>query len=321
MTEVDAPPTVSVIIPTRNRKALLETSLTTVEEQKDVSLEVIVVDDASTDDTPATLSQLAEGGRLRWLRNPRPMGAAVSRNLGAEMARGEFIAFNDDDTVWKPNKLARQVEAMRANPDASLCHAYQEIVGHDNVARKIGDESFVGPETYREMLTRFPITTAVMLTPRADFEAVGGFDPTLPRLQDWELGLRLARRGSLVMVPEVLIQNILLPGGISSNHEALETAADLVYEKVAREHGPTSTEAGLLSMGLAHALLVHGRSERGKAYLRRARKRIPGDPRLKAMSRAAALGAWSYRGLMWLRGRMHDTPLDAVVKAFWRRNS
>src|SRR5688572_15134473 len=95
---------ISVIVPTRNRSALLATTLRSVLWQRDVELEVIVVDDASTDDTTAVVSRLADP-RVVMVRHSVSAGPSAARNRGASEARGEWLGFVDDDDVWAPDKL------------------------------------------------------------------------------------------------------------------------------------------------------------------------------------------------------------------------
>ena len=103
---------VSVIIPTRNRRALLATTLRSVLRQRDVDLEVIVVDDASIDDTGALLAALADP-RVRVIRHDSCQGVSAARNHGIAEAKAEWIAFLDDDDLWAPDKLALQLGAAR----------------------------------------------------------------------------------------------------------------------------------------------------------------------------------------------------------------
>src|SRR4030095_3987508 len=103
---------VSVIVPTRNRSALLAITLCSVLRQRDVDLEVIVVDDASTDDTPAALARLTDS-RIRVIRHDSCRGVSAARNHGISEARAEWIAFLDDDDLWAPDKLALQLRAAR----------------------------------------------------------------------------------------------------------------------------------------------------------------------------------------------------------------
>ena len=108
---------VSVVIPTRNRSALLATTLRSVLRQQQVDLEVIVVDEASTDDTPAVLAAIGDTA-LRVIRHDAPRWLAAARNSGAAEAQGEWLAFLDDDDLWAPDKLVRQIQAAEeANRD------------------------------------------------------------------------------------------------------------------------------------------------------------------------------------------------------------
>ncbi len=104
---------VSVVIPTHNRTAWLELTVRSVLRQHHADLEAIVVDDGSTDDTPELLSRMADP-RVRVIRHDSSQGVAASRNHGAAEARGEWIGFVDDDDVWAPDKLARQLDAADA---------------------------------------------------------------------------------------------------------------------------------------------------------------------------------------------------------------
>src|SRR5215208_5234996 len=106
------PMDVSVVVPTRNRSALLSRTLRSALRQERVDFEVIVVDDASDDETPALLSAL-DDHRVRVLRHETLRGLSSSRNHGAEHARAEWLAFLDDDDLWAPDKLFRQVSAAK----------------------------------------------------------------------------------------------------------------------------------------------------------------------------------------------------------------
>src|SRR5918993_498800 len=104
---------VSVVVPTRNRSRLLASTLRSVLVQRGVELEVIVVDEGSTDNTPEMLAAL-DDPRVRVLRHDVPRGLSAARNRGADEARGEWVAFVDDDDLWAPEKLVSQLDAARA---------------------------------------------------------------------------------------------------------------------------------------------------------------------------------------------------------------
>lgn len=101
---------VSIVIPTRNRAVFLSHALKSALRQRDVTFEVIVVDEASTDQTP-TLLAAVDDRRVRVIRHDVVRGLPAARNHGADAARGDWLAFLDDDDLWAPDKLLRQLEA------------------------------------------------------------------------------------------------------------------------------------------------------------------------------------------------------------------
>jgi hypothetical protein len=119
------PPLVSAIIPTYNGGAFLADAIDSVLTQSYPAIECIVVDDGSTDDTPAIIA--AFEGRIRRTRQAN-QGPARARNQGARMARGEFIAFLDDDDVWRPAKVERQVSKLAQRPAAAVVYTAVEVV-------------------------------------------------------------------------------------------------------------------------------------------------------------------------------------------------
>src|SRR4051812_1633371 len=103
-------PEITAIVPTHNRSNLLEQTLRSVLSQRGVDLEVVVVDDGSTDDVAAVVGAL-DDQRIRLIRHDHPMGVSTARNHGAKVATGDWLAFCDDDDLWSPDKLARQLAA------------------------------------------------------------------------------------------------------------------------------------------------------------------------------------------------------------------
>jgi glycosyltransferase involved in cell wall biosynthesis len=195
---------VSVVVPTRNRSALLAMSLHSVLSQRDVDLEVIVVDEASTDDTQAVLAGLGDS-RVRVLRHDSPKGVSTARNHGIEAARAEWVAFLDDDDLWAPRKLALQLEAAR-DTGASWVYA-----GHVNinVANEVtGGAPPLPPDLLVDQLSQHNVVpggcSGVMVSKRA-LALAGHFDPRFQPLADWDLWLRLAHTGAPAWVPQPLV--------------------------------------------------------------------------------------------------------------------
>lgn len=197
-------PLVSVVIPSRNRRARLERALASVWAQTLGDFEVIVVDDASDDGTQQALANIAASEpRLRTIRHDAPRGGAGARNTGIAAARGEFVAFLDDDDVWLPEKLARQVAVLRANPQASAVSASFVIdAGGGRRLAKI----LHPPRDADEIIHANHLGGAsVCCTTRAALERIGGFDPTLRSAQDWDLWIKLNDLGPVLVCPEPLV--------------------------------------------------------------------------------------------------------------------
>ena len=195
---------VSVVVPTRNRSALLALTLRSVLRQRDVDLELIVVDEASTDDTAAVLAAVGDS-RLRVIRNDTAQGVSAARNRGAASARADWVAFLDDDDLWAPDKLARQLDAVGQSG------APWVYVGHVNVNmahRVTGGGPPLPPDELLRQLPRHNVVpggcSGVMVSKQGLLRA-GRFDETLQPLADWDLWLRLAAIGLPACVPEPLI--------------------------------------------------------------------------------------------------------------------
>jgi GT2 family glycosyltransferase len=193
---------VSVVIPTRNRWELLSRSaLRAALGQEDVRLEVIVVDDGSTDGTAAGLASV-DDVRLRVLRNEAAGGVSAARNRGLEAARGEWVAFLDDDDVWAPRKLRTQLDLAE---ESGAAFVFSSAVTMDSERRPIAYRDVPAPEALGRPFEAATVpggcSNVVVRTSVA--RQVGGFDGNLSLLADWDLWLRLALAGTPALCPEV----------------------------------------------------------------------------------------------------------------------
>jgi glycosyltransferase involved in cell wall biosynthesis len=197
-------PDVSVVIPTHNRRRLLGQTVRSALGQVGVEVEVIVVDDGSSDGTADAVASIGDD-RVRLLRHRRPLGVAVARNAGAGAARGAWVALLDDDDLWAPDKLKRQLEAAAA---AEAGWVYAGVVEVDAEGRLLGGSAPPSPEELLAGLRRRNLMPAGSsnVAVRSDLlSASGGFDPRLRHLADWDLWLRLAGLGRPACAPAPLV--------------------------------------------------------------------------------------------------------------------
>lgn len=248
---------VSVIIPTHQRRDVLPRTLASVLWQLSVDLEVIVVDDASDDDTAGMVRRFADP-RIHLVRLDRRGGMGAARNHGIAEARGEWIAFLDDDDLWAPLKLTRQIEAALQTERG---WAYAGDVNVDANLKVIGGQPPPTPEEVVANLVRYnsvPTGSSNVLV-RSDVMArAGPFDPTLHRVADWDMWLRLARIGPPACVNRPLVAYRFHPSNI-----ALETASMIREpEMLARKHS-IPVDRAAMQRWAAWAWLRAGR--RGRA--------------------------------------------------------
>src|ERR671935_2239798 len=234
-------PEVTVVVPTHSRWDLLSTAaLPASLGQEDVDLEVVVVDDGSTDATAESLARI-DDPRLRVVRHDRPRGVAQARNAGIAPARGKWIALLDDDDLWAPWKLRAQLDAAAAK------HA---VFTYGGAAALDEDRAWVYPLPPAD-----PATLAAVLLQRnvlwggcsnvlarADVvRRLGGVAERPFQLTDWDLWIRLSQVGSAAACPDVLV------GCIAHRRSMLLTTEDPVFaefEYLEEKHRAARAAAG-----------------------------------------------------------------------------
>ena len=205
-------PVISVIIPTRNRLGIVERALRSVARQTFDDYEVIVVDDGSSDGTPAYLESV-RSPRCRILRNEVCRGVSAARNRGVAAASGELITFLDDDDALRPNALACLHQRFTSSPQLDFLWGGRLIHEMDAMGRSIGtreDDWTRVPKTlsgsvFLGMVLKFATNSAFTIR-RSTFEALGGFDEQLSVSEDRDLFITLARDGFVgAVIPQTII--------------------------------------------------------------------------------------------------------------------
>jgi glycosyltransferase involved in cell wall biosynthesis len=302
---------VSIVIPTRNRSALLRTTLRSALGQKGANIEVIVVDEASADDTPSVLAGISDP-RLRVIRNDRPLGLPGARNRGGGEARGEWLAFLDDDDLWAPDKLVRQVHAAT---DASCEWAYTGAVNFED-RRIVYSRPPIPPQDVVAALRQYnaiPGGGSNVVMRRSTWRRVGPFEPRFRNGgEDWEMSIRLAKIGRPAWVCSPLVGKRVHASNMSLDTEEIVRATRLIESLHA-----TTADWGRVHRWLAERYLRSGNRRAASVQFARAavRGQLPGViSDLGAIARrwldrnrpterrpAARLNAWTAADLEWLR--------------------
>jgi glycosyltransferase involved in cell wall biosynthesis len=238
---MSAAPETTVIIPTRDRWSLLQTTLRTALSQEEVTLEVIVVDDGSTDETSERLSELTDA-RLRVIRHASSRGVAAARNSAIAAARGEWLAFLDDDDLWSPKKLRTQLATATAH-GAAWTYSAALVVDE----RRAILDTIEAPEPdglIKRLLPYNPLPAgASNVLARTDVvRELGGYDESLSQLADWDMWIRLAATGGPAACPEPLIAYVQHEGGM-----LLSDRVGVVdeFERLAAKHDALTAEHGV----------------------------------------------------------------------------
>ena len=277
---------VSVIIPAYNVGRIVGRAIESALAQTAPPLEIIVVDDGSSDDTGAVAEQY--GAKVRVLRQANA-GPAAARNRGARAAAGDWLAFLDSDDAWLPTKLERQLAYVGSPRIGLVCCLTNGSVSTDRITlQNLWEYNYIG--------------MSGVVVRRAAFEEVGGFDddPGLISVEDYNLWLRIAMRWEIAMVPENLFVYLPRAGSLSRQFERFALAYICNVDKI----GP---RLGIDPKNLAEKRLMILQGTARKAFsfrdLRAARRLYGRAFRLAPSLRRAAwwLATFAPPGLLDLR--------------------
>jgi glycosyltransferase involved in cell wall biosynthesis len=245
-------PEVTVVVPTHDRSSLLRTTLRSLLAQRDVDLEVVVVDDGSTDSTSGVVVGFHDP-RLHAVHNAESQGVSRARNRGISEAAGQWISFCDDDDVWAPDKLAQQLaSARRLGRDWAYCG----VVNIDDSLRPVSAPPVPSPDAVVAGLPRYnaiPGGGSNVVVSGELLARAGPFDPALRNTEDWEMWLRLSRLGPPAMAERRLVGYRLHDGNASLD-------VDDILDGVRRieEIHDTQVDRGRIHRWLAESCLRTG---------------------------------------------------------------
>jgi glycosyltransferase involved in cell wall biosynthesis/protein-L-isoaspartate O-methyltransferase len=204
-------PKVSVIIATYNRSGFVCDAIDSALKQSFKDCEIIVVDDGSTDDTKQVLSKY--GSSINYLYQDN-QGRASARNSGIKLAKGEYLAFLDDDDIWVPDKLQKQVEFLNSHPNIGLIHTFTETIdeqknllrNHTQNMLKLYKTALKIGYTYEGMSELCILFLSTVMLRKDCLEKTGLFDSGIPAFEDWDFYLDFSLSYNIATIPEPLVK-------------------------------------------------------------------------------------------------------------------
>ncbi len=231
---------VSVVIPSYNAAKTITRAVRSALEQDYEPLEVIVVDDCSTDSTQDVVRTIGDP-RVTLVPSPANRGAAVARNRGIQRAAGSYVAFLDADDVWHQSKISSQVRMIEQNPKVTLvtCDClFFNGAGNPRGTFFQRRAPAAGESAWRVLLAYNFIATPTVLARKSDLDELSGFSESLPMGEDQDLWIRLAARGEVAIVPETLVDVFDAPESLAKRYQRQE--GDLLISVIGaqlRKHG------------------------------------------------------------------------------------
>lgn len=250
------PPKVSVCVPTYNRAAYLAQSLESILRQTFTDFELIVVDNASTDETPAAVAGFADA-RLRYYRNATNIGQISNINRAMALASGEYISICHDDDLYAPDILRREVQVMSDHPGVVLVHTAVWLLSDSGAVRGVHR---VSPSDYlvkgREAFLRYlafshDIVFSTVMVRRLYYERIGNFNPRY-QCADFEMWLKLALHGDIAYLAEPLAVSRIHPSSATSKMTAARWFGEYfeIFDRAVEEGRASIGDLPLLSEGL-----------------------------------------------------------------------
>lgn len=259
-------PKVSVVIPTYNRANLLKRAIKSVINQQFEDFELIVVDDASQDNTPEVVESI-DDGRIRYIRLRENSGGPVARNIGIKKAKGEFIGLLDDDDEWLPNRLSTQLKKFEnLSSEFGVVYGGFYYVSQQD-GRILGKRlpRYRG-DVYRYLLRENFIGSPTLLIRRECFKKAGLFDRKLKSSQDWDMWLRIAKHYKFDYVNEIIAKYYVHGRQISFDMKKYIPGR----ERFIKKHMDIWKDPRVLSIHLSQMgvlLILGGNPQKGLSYI------------------------------------------------------
>jgi len=278
MTTTIEAPLVTVILPTFNRRQTIVRAIMSVLNQDYRNLELIVVDDGSTDDTAQLVSAI-DDPRIRFIHLKDNAGASRARNVGLRAAKGELIAFQDSDDEWLHGKLARQVAAATASADKDLAVFHVKIIqGIDNNYNygktrlsyiPLLGEGKTKAELMKIIQQRNVISPQTLLFSRSCLDTIGYFDECLVNSVDWDFAIRLIHHADVTFIDEPLVMTYTQDSSISRLKKRAARSQLRIALKLLRHYDVDRDVLGGHFARVGMVISKFGKPMRGRKLLRK----------------------------------------------------
>ncbi len=310
---------VSVVITAYNRAHLIGHTLDSVLAQTYRDLEIIVVDDGSTDDTPEVLATYGESIRVLRQQNA---GQPEARKAGIRVAHGDHIAFVDSDDLWLPTKLEKQMARLSESRDLAWIYCDAEVFDSSR-GQVLYNFSQINPPHRGwvgcQLLLRDFIPSPTPVIRRDVFEEIGYLQASdwSRHGEDWDIWLRIAAQHPVEFIPEVLARYRVHRGAMTQSEDIRAVHQDRV-EVIERAvafaphvYGPVHRQAlAALCLHTGRRLAVAGKASEARAMFKQAIRLSPGSTTAYAHWLASLTGQSALQGIarltLWLRGKWND---------------
>lgn len=244
---------ISVVIPTYNRASLLPKAVESVLAQTVQPLEILIVDDHSTDNTREVVESF-NNEKVKYIVNSRKKGANGARNTGIMLAKGDYIAFQDSDDIWLPAKLEKQAAYCMEHSEVDMLFCSLSI---ENLNRVVPKRK-VTPEEVKPLLERGNFISTQTIFMKKEVAEKNLFDENLMRFQDWDFCIRISRNHVIHHLNEVLAVADVQNDSISKRVNQIEALKQFFHNY------PELKESNLISKSFINRIRAASENEEGR---------------------------------------------------------
>jgi len=263
-------PKVSILLPSFNRAHLLYRAIKSILSQTFQDFELIIVDDGSSDNTEEVVKSFKDS-RIIYIRHDKNKGASAARNTGLQVAGGEYIAFQDSDDEWLPEKLEKQIKVFETAP-SGVGVVYTSFWKYLNNNDKIyiPDPQIKQKEgcIFKELLKHNLIGLPTAIIRKECFEKVGKFDEELFCLEDWDLFIRISRYYQFMFIDEPLVLSYYTPGSVNEQEGNIKVnALKIILQKNWRDLVIDEHLLARHYFNIGNLLCLDGKVKEGRKFL------------------------------------------------------